>query len=274
MTASQNIRTPTMQLPVLDNVSDERLKIFCASSTRLTLSQIVDEVTVRERLSAKTSENAFSRQKLYTIRLALYPRADYTSEYDITPEQILLGIQRTFVPILDRAILKEIKNNDKETKTQAGDMGKARKISTAALARGEDLAAGDVAEDDGVVARDEGEEDDGDADDARRGRQGKDEVTYESDEDEDDETGEAGLEKAFADSGSEDEDSASEDESEEAVKRSKEESLTRMKAIERKIAGSSRYVDRVKFDKEGGEWCELELEVRLIFVGASLRDPS
>ena len=94
-------------------------------------------------------------------------------------------------------------------------------------------------------------------------------MTYDSDEDEDDESGEAGLEKAFADSGSEEEDSASEDESEEAIKRSKEESVDRMKAIERKIAGSSRYVDRVKFDKEGGEWCELELEVRLLSFESS-----
>lgn len=265
MTASQNIKTPTMQLPLLANVSDERIKTFCQSSTRLTLSQIIDEVTVRERLSSKSNENNHSRQKLYTVRLAFYPLADYTSEYSITPEQVLLGIQRTFVPQLDRAILKEIKQNDKEMKSQTGDMGKARsKVSAAAAAR-MDAAAEEADEDDVPVGRDAGEEDDGDADDERRQKQGQDEMSYESDDEEHEGAGEvdeAGLEAAFKDSDSEDETSEDDDDDEEAGKRNQAETIARMRQLARKIAGSSRYVDKVTFDVEGGEWCEFELEVR------------
>lgn len=276
MTASQNIKTPTMQLPILSTVSDSRLKTFCQSSTRLTLSQVVDEVTVQERLTSKSAANNHSRQKLYTVRLQLYPRKDYVAEHSITPEQILVGVQRTFVPLLDKAILKEIKQNDKEIKSQAGDLGKARKVSAKEAANGPaDDAAGDGGEDGRPVGRDAGEEEDGDADDDRRARQGKDEKEYESDEDEEapaDE--EADLEKQFQ-SGSEkgegDSDDSDDEDAEVAERRSKKETLERMKMIERKVATASRYIEKVTFDKEEGQFCEFELEVCLAWP-LSFRD--
>ncbi|KAI5481516.1 DNA-directed RNA polymerase I subunit RPA1 [Pseudohyphozyma bogoriensis] len=268
MTASQHIKTPTMHLPILTSVSNEELKKFCLNSTRLTLSQVVDNVTVKERLSAKSEANDYSRQKLYTIRLELFPQADYAAEYSITPEQILLGIQRTFVPGLDRAILKEIKQNDKELNAQMGDVGKARsKVSAAAAAR-QDAAAAEGAEDEAEVGRDAGEEEDGDADDARRARQARDESDDESDSEQ--ERDEADIEAAF-DSSSEGEDSDDEDD-EDVKKRNREDSENRMKAIESKIAKVSRYVNKVRFDVKGGEWCEFDLEFssrahKLLLVG-------
>jgi DNA-directed RNA polymerase I subunit RPA1 len=263
MTASQNIKTPTMQLPILASVSDDRVKSFCQSTTRLTLSQIVDEVTVKERLSPKSSANGFSRQKLYTVRLAFYPHADYVLEHSIEKEQILAGIQRTFVPRLDREILKEIKKKAKEM-SQVGDMGKGRRAAGESSGGKEKAPSGDddePAEDAVAVGRDSGEQDDGDADDARRGRQGADEITYDSDEAED--LGdEEGLEAAFKDSDDEGavEDEDSEDE-EDVIKRTAAESLTRMKEMQRKIASTSKHVDKVRFDVDAGEWCEFDLEV-------------
>lgn len=274
MTASKKIKTPTMQLPILSTVDDATLKAFCQTTTRLTLSQIVDEVTVRERLSPKTAANNFSRQKLYTIRLALYPKVDYTEEYNITPESILLGIQRTFVPLLDKNILKQIKQNDKESKSSVGDMGKARKVSAADTAKaqvdGEDALAAEAAGD--VVDDVEGEGDE----EVRESAQSKAKAVAESDED-DDEVEDAdadkaaddedddddGFSKAFPDSGSEVDDDESEDEATPAAlaKATKLDTLSRMKMIERKTAGASRYIDKVTFDKENGEWCEFDLEV-------------
>ncbi|SCV71244.1 BQ2448_2832 [Microbotryum intermedium] len=195
MTASQHIKTPTMQLPILANVTDGDLATFCQDSTRLTLSQGVDEVTVRETLSAKTAANNHSRQKLYTIRLGLFPREDYEKEHAIEAEQILACIERQFVYLLDKAILKEIKQNEKENKSQASGMGKGTKVSETggrARAEGEDDDA-DAAGDEDLPAPHRGrtgaEEDgeDADADDAKRGKRMNDEQEYESDEDEDEE---------------------------------------------------------------------------------------
>ncbi|GAA5886048.1 hypothetical protein JCM5296_007073 [Sporobolomyces johnsonii] len=278
MTASQDIKTPTMQLPILDTVSDARLKTFCQSSTRLTLSQVVDDVTVFERLTPKTAESNYSRQKLYTVRLNLFPRADYEAEYSIRSEQILAGITRTFVPLLDKAILKEIKKNDREIKSQAGDVGRGKKISKRG-GQGSSGADEDGAgeEDAAVVGRDDGEEIDGDADDERRGRQTNEETSYESDEDEDvEDSEEAAFEAKYKDSKdqeSSDDDSDDDSEDEEVVaKRSKAESVARMRELEKRVPDTSRYVQKLTFDKEDGQWCEFELEFssqahKLLLVG-------
>lgn len=283
MTASQDIKTPTMNLPILETVSDDRLKTFCQSSTRLVLSQVLDDVHVFERLSPKTSETNYSRQKTYTVRLNLFPRSDYEAEYSIQPEQIFVGITKTFVPMLDKAILKEIKQNDKEIKSQAGDMGKGKKEKKRGgkSSGADEDGAGEA--DAGVVGRDDGEEIDGDADDERRQRQGDEEATYDEDEDDDKEDdAEEALEAKFKEDdedreSSDEDDSDSESEDEEVVaKRSKAESLERMKQLERRVGESSRYITKLTFDKEKGEYCEFELEVRLsVFfqLHLSLADP-
>lgn len=264
MTASQHIKTPTMALPVLSTVAADELTKFCQTNTRLTLSEIVDEVIVQERL---TSKDAGDRMKVYNVRLQLFPRKDYTAEHSITPLQILQGVQKHFIPLFDKAILKEIKQNEKETKSQVGDMGKARKVSAKDV-----MAAGEDDDDEGgaderPVARDAGEEEDGDADDARRERQGRDEKEYESDDDEEEDE-DAMLEKKVegkkgkkvdADS---DSDSDEEPVDEEVAKRkSAKDELAQMRQIEAKIPLNSRYVDLVTFDTEQGEFCEFELKV-------------
>ncbi|GAA6061623.1 hypothetical protein JCM10212_000965 [Sporobolomyces blumeae] len=279
MTASQDIKTPTMNLPILASVSDSSLKTFCQASTRLTLSQVVDDVTVLERLSPKTAETNYSRQKTYTVRLNLFPRADYEAEYSIKPEQIAAGICRTFVPMLDKAILKEIKQNDKEIKSQAGDMGKGKRTSSKGgkSSGADEDGAGE--EDAGVVGRDDGEEIDGDADDERRQRQGDEEAGYDEDPEdaEEEEDAEEALEAKFkededADSSDEDDSDADSEDEEVVAKRTKAESIERIKAFERRVGESSRYISKLTFDKEQGEFCEFELEFssqahKLLLVG-------
>ena len=282
MTASQNIRTPTMQLPIIPSVEQDVVNKFCQKNSRLTLSEIVDEVTVEEQLSAKTEATNHSRQKLYKLRLAFFPEADVLAEHSITPENILTGIARTFVPLLDKAILKEIKQNEKENKNQVAGVGKASRESK------KNGAAGDDGEEEDAqpVARDAGEDFDNDADDLRRARQGGDEKEYE-DEDESEgegdvdgaDDGEAELEKAFA-SANKDDDSDSDsdagsvhsDDSEGVRVRSRAESAERMKQLCRQVAGASKYVDRIRFDAEHGEWAEFDLEFssmahKLLLVG-------
>jgi DNA-directed RNA polymerase I subunit RPA1 len=275
MTASQDIKTPTMQLPILKTVSDDRLKTFCQSSTRLTLSQVLDDVTVQERLSPKSQATNFQRQKVYTVKLNLFPRADYEAEYSISSEQILAGIARQFIPLLDKAITKEIKQNDRELKAQSGEIGRAAKVSDRSSKKKSTGADEDGAgeEDAGVVGRGADEEIDGDADDERRGRQAQDEQTYDSDEDEDKEDNdEAALEAKFKDASDaesddeDDEDDEAEVDPEVLARKSKAESLERMKNFERKVPDTSRYVNKLTFDKEAGEWCEFEIEVRPTFL--------
>lgn len=273
MTASQDIKTPMMRLPIVEAVSDSRLKTFCQSSTRLTLSQCVDNVVVEERLTPKTSDNNYSRSKLYTVKLNLFPRADYEAEYSVSPEQILAGIAKTFVPLLDKAIAKEIKQNDRESSREAAEVGQGKQVrkgGKGSASGADEDGAGE--EDAGVVGRGDGEEIDGDADDERRGRQANDEQTYDDEDEDEAPDAEDELEAKFKDAddaasadGDSSDDEADDEDPEVVARRSKAESLERMKQYERRVPGTSRFVNKLVFDKEGGESCELDLEVRPIF---------
>lgn len=177
-----------------------------------------------------------------------------------------MGIQRTFVPQLDRAILKEIKQNDKEIKAQAGDVGKSRsKVSAAQAAREDAAAAEGVEEDDAevpMVVGGGGDEEEGDEDDAKDARRRDKSIDGSDDEDgSDEEMNDAKLEAAFKDSGSEAGDESEEEDEEQAQRRLVKDRAGRIKQLERKIAGASRYVEQVRFDVESGEWCEFDLEV-------------
>ena len=262
MTASQHIRTPTMQLPILESVTDAELQTFCQTSTRLTLSQIVDEVVVTEKLSSKTADNGYSRQKLYTIRLAFYPREDYVSEYNITAEQILAGIGKTFVPLLDKNIRNGRRQIEKQIQDEAGQLGAPKTVSEKVASRAVAAEADALEAEEAGVGRDDGEEEDGNADDARRNAQKDQTQTYESDEEDDADVDEAGMEAAFADEKSE----AGESDMEEldpvaTAKASRADSIEKMRTAERAISRNSFYVQSVRFDKEGGQYCEFDLEV-------------
>ena len=69
MTASKDIKTPVMRLPVLAGVTDEQMRTFCKDGSRLVLSQIIEEAIVTERVLPKTAANGYQRQKQYTVRL-------------------------------------------------------------------------------------------------------------------------------------------------------------------------------------------------------------
>jgi DNA-directed RNA polymerase I subunit RPA1 len=274
MTASAAIRTPTMKMPVLETVSEQRLGRFVRDSSRLTLSEVVEEVVVEERLLPKTRENGNTRRKLYTATLKFYPRSEYEEEYNVTPEQILLGIQRTFVPMIDREILKEQKQNAKAVKTQSADIGRAHNASEQNGRGGE----GEEGEEN-VQARAGGgrggdeSEGDGDADDAKRASRTKQHTSYESDDEGGEATaagdGEAAFEAEFASDDGEDEGdkSGNEGAADAPPKTSRSyDAVARMTAVEEKISETSRYVTDVEFDKKHGTSCKFSLEVKAICV--------
>jgi DNA-directed RNA polymerase I subunit RPA1 len=257
MTASAAIRTPTMKLPVIETVAEPRLNRFVKESSRLTLSEVVEDVVVEERLIPGTEDSAGTRLKLYTATLNFFPREEYEEEYSMTPEHILLSIQRAFVPLVDREILKEQKQIAKAVKTQSADIGRAQNVAEGQAGEGGEDEEG---ADDSRPAAGGGDESeaDGDADDAKRASRTKQHTSYESDDEEgggaaDDE---AAFEAAFAS-----DDEGDKDDAEPLPKTAIEEARLRMSTIETKIAESSRYVTHVEFDKKGGRWCKFKLEV-------------
>ncbi|KAJ7682575.1 hypothetical protein DFH06DRAFT_1161561 [Mycena polygramma] len=193
MTASQKPKTPSMAMSVRHGVSDEDISIFCKRASRVTLAQVVENITVRERLTV----DGEARRTQFTIDLALYPKKEYLSEYDIDPIEILACFATKFPLTLKKEMQAEMKKLDADLKSQIRELGQGKKTKAAEQTEADD--------DDGEEAKsktkkkdddDESEAGDGDADDEKRARQKKQQATYDDDESDQDEEGDAALNDA------------------------------------------------------------------------------
>ena len=212
MTASRKPKTPSMNMLVRDGIAAADIDSFCRKASRLTLAQVVDRVSVKEKLTSQGN----SRTKDFTIDLTFYPKSDYESEYDVDPSEILTVFGTKFSLILKREVQNELKKLDQDLKSQMTNLGKGKAARPTLGDRddnpGEDDEGGSRpqrADDDDVS-----EVGDGDASAEKRQRQTKEQATYDDDEDsgDDDTDGflkefdDAEIEAAYAsvDGGSED----------------------------------------------------------------------
>ncbi|CAK9780803.1 beta and beta-prime subunits of DNA dependent RNA-polymerase [Cutaneotrichosporon oleaginosum] len=199
MTAARKPATPTMTLPLREHVEASDADAFVKHVSRLTLSEVVEKVTVTERLSGKSAEANNSRVRKYTVLLDFYPPEEYTEEYKITVDQLHDALCTSFADRIKRQIV-----NQSRTAIKAQEQDKA-------VGKGLRLRAG--AEEEGEAPRrgkdDELDDDDDDEDSGqlKRARQTR-ALEYEDDEAE---VGVQDLEDmieggAASDSDSEDED--------------------------------------------------------------------
>lgn len=191
MTASQKPKTPSMVMKVRPEISAADVDAFCKSASRLVLSQVVDSVKVKERLTV----NGDARRTEFTIDIAFFPREEYEAEYDVHPSQILAVFGTKFPLILKKEIQVDMKKLDTDLRAQMSELGKAKTVKDRTSTRG-----GEEGDDDDPGRNDGGDSEagDGDADDAKRSRQKKELTSYESDEDVEAYDDEA-LEAEFAD---------------------------------------------------------------------------
>ncbi|KAI0268325.1 beta and beta-prime subunits of DNA dependent RNA-polymerase [Gloeopeniophorella convolvens] len=202
MTASQKPKTPSMTMTVAEGFTVDEIDAFARRASRLTVAQIVDKVTVNERLTV----NNQARRKQFTIGIAFYPQEEYRAEFDISPEQLLGAFGTRFPLTLKREIQQDMKKYNADLRSQFSELGKGK-----ATPRGEGASAAQDGEDGDADAaepssrRDDDEESevgDGDASNEKQHRQKQQQTSYESDEDEDVDSDlerlEADLEAAYA----------------------------------------------------------------------------
>ncbi|TFK43688.1 hypothetical protein BDQ12DRAFT_702711 [Crucibulum laeve] len=197
MTASQKPKTPSMTMKVRPGTAPEDIEIFCKRASRVTLSQVVDAVNVKESLKVEGE----ARRTQFTIEINFFPKKEYQKEYDVEPSEILASFATKFPLTLKKEMQNEMKKLDADLRSQIAELGKGKK----AKARGGD-DDDEEAEAEGTKkkkdADKESEVGDGDADDEKHARQKKQQSTYESDdEDEEEGTGEyadADIEAAYA----------------------------------------------------------------------------
>ncbi|KAF8897740.1 hypothetical protein BD779DRAFT_1608262 [Infundibulicybe gibba] len=181
MTASQKPKTPSMTMKVRAGTPAPLIDTFCKRASRVTLAQVVEGVEVRETLRAEGA----ARRTRFTIDVRFFPREEYEAEYDVRAGEILEVFAVRFPLVLKREIQAEMKKLDANLKSQMAELGKGKKVRRAQEEEGEGDDAVDLGAE-GKRADDETSEiGDGDAEDEKRARQGKQQATYDSDEDED-----------------------------------------------------------------------------------------
>ncbi|KIV94969.1 hypothetical protein PV10_02682 [Exophiala mesophila] len=111
MTASANIMTPTMSLKPIEELDTADGERFAKSISRLSLAQVIDQLSVRER--AADGKNA--NEKLYDIFIQLYDPEEYEEEYAIKRGDVKRCLERRLLPMLDKKIKDEIKKKLKES---------------------------------------------------------------------------------------------------------------------------------------------------------------
>ena len=193
-----------MTIPVAEGISADQADTFARRASRVTVSQIVDRVTVDERLTV----NNQARRKQFTIDIAFYPEQEYNAEFDVSPTELVGAFGTRFPLILKREIQLEMRKLTADLKSHIAELGKGK-----ATPRGEEGAsasAGNTEDADTDTGEptprrdddDESEVGDGDAIMEKRHRQKQQQVSYDSDEDEEVESDieplEADLEATYA----------------------------------------------------------------------------
>ncbi|KAI7821035.1 hypothetical protein BC939DRAFT_504581 [Gamsiella multidivaricata] len=277
MTASTKLKTPTMTLNIKPGVTESQLQSFCQDTSRLTLTQLIDNVQVTERLISKSAATNQKRHKVFAIRLNLFREDEYQAEYGVTSDDVERVIELQFIKKLETAILRDLRRVYRKTKgTSEDEIGKPSKAKDAA-------AANEDRDDETEISRrdaggDESDDGDGDATSEKLSKRSKQQASYEE-PDSDDEDVIKSADKAMKELDGEDSDvdSDSSDDSEDEVedeadkrrrlareakqaeKRGKVAESSR-KEREERICSASPYVKKYSFDSQQGSWCEIEMQ--------------
>ena len=253
MTASKDIKTPIMRLPVCEGITDAQMRTFCKDGSRLVLSQIVEEATVTERVLPKTPANGYQRQKMYTVRLALYPADEVREEYNTSTEHVLAGLEATFVPLVEREILRELKRLRRDHVRQTQSIGHGETFAAPARdaddaeAPAQRTADDDDDDDESGNVSDTGDDD---ADAAKRRANASSHVSYDDDAEREDDDAEVNA--AFQDERLVDD---------EAAEEGAEPLETRISDLDERLTSESKFVTGFRFDTQHGAWAEFDLQM-------------
>ncbi|KAI9867559.1 MAG: hypothetical protein M1813_008358 [Trichoglossum hirsutum] len=281
MTASDHIATPTMTLIPNPELSDDDRDKFAKAISRLSLAEIIDNVIISEKIDQGV---AYTRAKIYSIRLNFYPSKEYRSEYAIEIEDIVRTLESKFVPRLQRTIRAELKKkgDEKTLKTAAK--------SDALPAIGESIGVVEEARPEGERGdggSDGDDDDDGDATNAKQRANRAEAVSYAAPDEGEEAIASQARRDASPDVDMEDEGiggSPRETQSESDDERSDGLAVQsrKLKADQRaeRVMSKNSDVKNFRFDDKKGEWCDLQLEysaetaklLMLTLVEKALRD--
>lgn len=182
MTASVKPKTPLMHLPLQDGVDVAEVDRFCKASNRLTLSQLVENVTVTEELVVDDSD---SRAKHFLVRIKFYDLEECKEAYVVKAKDIERALTGAFAAQFRKEITGELKKLAAQWKSLLADIDQGQAVRETRAREGD----GDDEMADAPPRRDDDDSDagDADADEVKRSRQTKQMATYDDDSSDSDE---------------------------------------------------------------------------------------
>ncbi|KAK8236737.1 DNA-directed RNA polymerase-like protein I subunit [Phyllosticta capitalensis] len=267
MTASAKIGTPSMTLYLNPELSKEHGERFAKGISRLSLAEIIDEVTVNEMVGKGIG---YQTAKIYKICLNLFPSEEYCKEYAIDVKDVEKTIERKFLPRLQKIIRAELKKKGEEKTLKAAaktdalpDIGQSAGVIEQQQARPDE--GGKRKDDDD----DDDDDDDGDATNSKQRANRSENASYEKPDDAEeaiakqarqrdatpeDDDALPNRSRSVSESG---DDSESDSEDEGAKKKtSKAAAAERESRIKERVQDVASF----KFDDEHAQWCEFVFE--------------
>eukprot|EP00956_Cyclotella_meneghiniana_P043473 scaffold271707_cov79-Cyclotella_meneghiniana.AAC.3 len=111
MTASKELKTPTMSVPLRASVSDKAALRMTRDFSKLSLMNLLSSqcgITVRETL--EKGSNVWER--CYYVTLKLHPTERIQEAFGLRPDDICRVVSKTFIPKLARVMKMEMKRNE------------------------------------------------------------------------------------------------------------------------------------------------------------------
>ncbi|KAI6249121.1 DNA-directed RNA polymerase I subunit rpa1 [Erysiphe necator] len=254
MTASNNISTPTMTLRVNPELSISDGEKFTKAISVLSLSEILEEVIVKERIGKGL---AYPQAKIFEIHVKLFPSKDYIETHAITVLDVLDTFGRKFAPKLQSLTRKALDKSKKSAKSTAAIPEIGKSVGRIEETTGE--------ADRQVVENLNDEEGDGDATNEKMKANRSEAATYAAN-DEDDNRLQSQMQREaepvddYEDEGIEVSSprSTSDHEDDDESKPTNQKLFS--KEYEANIIKMCKDVAKFDFDAVSGEWCDITLE--------------
>lgn len=266
MTASNHISTPTMTLRLNPELSEENGRRFAKAISVLSLAEVLDKATVKERISRGIGH---SHAKIYDIHIQLFPSKEYTETYAIDIGDVLDTLEKKFATRLQLLARKALgKKKAERSLSSAANTSAVPEIGQS-VGTIEEAQRVDTERD--VDLDEDDDEGDDDATNAKQRSNRAEAVSYEAN-DEDDDAVQAQMQKdddvederEMEDEGIGASPRESADEMDEEANNKSDGGITAAKhlAVEREAEVMKKNTDitRFRFDEANGEWCKLTLE--------------
>ncbi|KAM4048816.1 DNA-directed RNA polymerase I subunit RPA1 [Anomaloglossus baeobatrachus] len=271
LTASSNIKTPMMSVPVLPTKKATRkVKKLKKQLTRVCVAEVMHKLDVEQTFRIEDRSRKFN---IYKLKFEFLPYEHYQQEKCLRPEGILRFVEERFFRIMLEAIKR------RSAKYASNRDVTSRRASRKDMDEGGEMAAAQDQEADAEeqeIVDAEADEGDADATDTRLKKKQEEEVDYESGEEENEEEQEEESAPAKKDDEEDDDDSmpAIEDDpnplpSESSNKNRNNADLTENVLEENRVnsvLSLDANVEDYSYDSERSLWCQITLKLPLMKV--------